>query len=247
MDGSSKSFIGAALVVGLVMVSGCGNAGQDEGGSTGGPVDESCSLSIPIVSDPAGSSVVRLARSVEELLPNRLIEGADGRFASLTDSVVVGVPTDVRPGVASDWSKMVGDDESSAEVAFSDPQAETRTWLVSLAVEEVLGGTDPVDRGSSGEVTVSLPTWGVLSQSEAFAARVEALGRGVWFLSTGAADGRLRVPWDGGAVAEVGDGGALSFPLLPEASGAGSWSESYTLDCLRTLSAQPDRQVPRTR
>lgn len=250
MDGSSKKRVrrvSVALAAGLVMAVGCGSGGQAERGSTGDPVDAPCSLSIPIVPDPAGPSVVRSARSVEELLPNRLIEGVDGSFASISDSVVIGVPIEVEPGVASDWSAMVGDDESSAEVAFSDPQAETRTWLVTLAVEEVLGGADPVDGASSGEVTVSLPTWGGLPESEAFAAGLGALGRGVWFLRAGATHGLLRVPWDGGAVAVVDDGAALSFPLLPEARGAASWSETYTLDCLRTLAAQPDRRVPAPR
>lgn len=247
MAGSSKLRVGVALVAGSVIVVGCGSDGRDERGSTGDPADASCSLAVPIVPNPGGPSVVRSARSVEELLPNRLLEGADGTFASLSDSVVIGVPTEVRPGVASDWSAMAGDDESSAEVAFSDPRAETRTWLVSLAVEEVLGGADPVDEDASAEVTVTLPTWGGLRESEAFAARVESLGRGVWFLRAGASDGLQRVPWDGGAVASIGDGGALAFPLLPETSGAGSWSDSYTLDCLRTLAAQPDRQVLRPR
>jgi hypothetical protein len=181
---------------------------------------------------------------VEELLPNRLIGAGDGRFEPVSSSVVIGAPTGVRPGVADDWSAMEGDDESSARVEFSDPAAETRTWLVTVAVEEVLGGEDPVGDGSPGETTVRLTAWGGLAESEAFAAQVEALGRSVWFLGGVDGDGVHWVPWDGGAVAAVGDDGSLSFPLLPEARGAASWTETYRLDCLRALAAQPDQQVP---
>jgi hypothetical protein len=181
---------------------------------------------------------------VEELLPNRLIGASDGRFESVSRAVVIGEPTAVRPGVADDWSAMDGDDESSARVEFSDPEAEARTWLVTVAVEEVLGGEDPVDDGSPGEMTVRLTAWGDLAESEAFATQVEALGRSVWFLGGGDDEGVRWVPWDGGAVAAVGEDGSLSFPLLPEARGAGSWAETYRLDCLRSLAAQPDQQVP---
>jgi hypothetical protein len=129
---------------------------------------------------------------VEELLPNRLIGAGDGRFESVSSSVVIGAPTGVRPG----------------------------------------------------ETTVRLTTWGGLAESEALAAQVEALGRSVWFLGGVDGDGVHWVPWDGGAVAAVGDDGSLSFPLLPEARGAASWTETYRLDCLRALAAQPDQQVP---
>lgn len=245
-DGSATLVVTAlALMLALMLVSGCGGSPQEP--TSASQDDASCSLSEPTIRSLPRSARVPTARTVEELLPNRLFEVSEGRFESVSASVVVGEPTAVRPGAAYDWSDMTGD-ETSSRVDFSDPDAETRTWLVTLAVHEVLGGVDPVHDGSADEVTVSLTSSGALADGEALAARVEALGRSVWFLS-GVDDGGdvLRVPWDGGAVAAVGVDGNLSFPFLPEARVDGSWPDSLRLDCLRALAAQPDQQVPSNR
>ncbi|MBN1094099.1 hypothetical protein JKP75_16990 [Blastococcus sp. TML/M2B] len=179
--------------------------------------------------------------SLVEFLPTITYAVRNGNTTTLSDSVVVGHVTDVRPGRA--FYVPEDDDTASTEVPFDDPRAQWRTVHAEVAVTEVLAGQVPPD-----PLVVGLAL-NPRTPVEVVADGLPALGDLVLFLDADAGvfdddPGIWSIAFDGEVLAEVGDDGRLSLPAA-ESYVAERWlAGTPTLDSLREAARQPARTVP---
>lgn len=189
----------------------------------------------------AGSRAIGPA-SLVEFLPTITYLVRNGSTTTLSDAVVVGHVTDVRPGRASYWPE---DDEAGAgiEVPFDDPRAMSRTVHAEVAVTEVLAGE------VSEETVVVGFAFGASTPFDVIAAGLPALGDVVFFLYAGSGvydyePGIWSVAFDGEVLAEVEADDRLTLPAV-EPYRAERWlAVTPTLESLREAARQPARTVP---
>ncbi|MEO6627730.1 MAG: hypothetical protein ABIP03_04100 [Aquihabitans sp.] len=230
------SRLGAVMVITSLLVS-CSNLSSPAGDDATGYVGR-------VTGSPQASSV-GVASAVVDLMPNRLFHIVDDNYSSNSDTVVVGMPTLIEPGVARVWSGSK-DDKPVKEVAFDDPAAETRTWLVTIKVEEVIAGQSPAElipSSSEGELRVKLVSGGGAIDVNAYVDGIKNLERSVWFLKVRRDwNDSFAVAWRGRAVAKADEAGRLSYPFI--GSGESSITEgAKTVEDLRELGRKPASRV----
>lgn len=254
------------------MLAGCATSSstrQDQVLSTGDGVevtvrqaDDATRAAWEYVSTSTGGdnvSVSRWAGSVEHLLPNRHLYAEDGTYEPVTDTVVLGTVQEVRPDAAY-RERATADGEARQVVAFGSEQADYRTWLVTLELEEVLAGESPhelLPDSGAGQVTIRLTTNGGPVDEHLFTSGIQSLGRSVWFLRVRRSwSDAFDTGWFGRAVATVDEHGSLTFPLVQPGDGgpglaaggghgaAGSGDDVVTtVDDVRRLGAEPVVQI----
>lgn len=237
----------AALVLAAVALSGCGEAenglgGQGFAGAGGGTVAR-LDYVEQLVPNPQGS-LVGVPSRVTDLLPNRLVPGSDGAGYPYVRTVVIGDVVSVAPERASVWPGTGAEGDDRQNVEFTNPKAESRTWLIRLAVEDVVAESDwrqAVEAAVDGDhVTVRFVTAGGPVDVERFQDQMSSLQGAVWFLKTRRVwDDAFDVAWMGRAVATIDGGGALRFPLLGTWEGARGDVAKTSLDELRALAKEP--------
>lgn len=228
--------------------SGAGGAGIDGGSAAVAGIDtEAVAEEFRKSIQNAGGAGSRLVApdSLVEVLPNmRYRSPFGGGLVTLSDAVVVGHVTGVRPGHAHYWPADA-EDRPPVEVPFDDPRALSRTVHAEVAVTEVLAG-----QVTQKTVVVG---FGVGTSRQAFdlmAAGLPALGEMVLFLESDspvyAHDAAVDygVAEDGAMLVEIGDGGRLSLPAIEPYRVERLLSATPTLDGLRAAARQPTREVP---
>lgn len=193
----------------------------------------------------AGAAASRLVHpDLVEFLPNRQYRSAfTGGLFTLSDAVVVGRVTDVRPGHAHYWPADA-EDRPPVEVPFDDPRAMSRTIHVEVAVAEVLAGQVAEDT-----VVIGLGL-GTRTPIEVASRGLPAMGEMVLVLESDspvyAHDAAVQygIAEDGAALAEIEPGGRLSVPAIEQYRVAQFLAATPTLDSLRVAAREPTREVP---
>jgi hypothetical protein len=212
-----------------------------------------------VVADPAQTAYVRSSTSplegavevgtpgvVRELLPNRLQAGLFGEWFPGSYAVIVARPVSVEPVAARLWL----DDDAGTEVplTFTDPAAEGRSWQVTLDVERLVAGKEPsaLKPGATDgrRVRVEMRSDGGAIDVGRYQAGLLGLGRSIWYLEAWADQERFSVPWHSRAIATIGAGGSLAFPLLRDED---QWrlSEQPPTDGPQKASAPPPLTLDR--
>lgn len=193
-------------------------------------------------------ATIGVARRAVDLLPNRLHRVLGDRFAPNTHTVIEARPIDIRPEAASDWPD-AGDGETPDRVAFDDSAAESRTWLVTLALEHILAGSAPKavapTAATDDRVTVRLVSNGGEVDVDRFRSGILALEDSVWFLARfdDQPPDAFTVAWFGKAVAEVNASGELEFPLLTPAERRELVTEGLTIESIRSAGRTANRRL----
>lgn len=242
-----------AAVVGVSVIDGARGqgrgddaaAGVDLGGAATATIDpEADAARLRALIDGAYSNrdYVFVPGSLAEYLPNRRYRGPDGRVTTLTDAVVVGRVVSVTPGRAHYWPE---DDEAGPgiEVPFDDPRATSRTVHAEVAVTEVIAG-----EVTQRTIVVGFGIGTSSTELDTLTAGLPALGDLVLFLRRSGVFGYDPAVWgvaeDGAMLAEVEDGGRLSFPAIEPYRAERYLARNPTVDSLRAAGRQPTIEVP---
>lgn len=188
------------------------------------------------------------ARTVRELLPN--VQFRHHRtWSAESDSVVIAVPTEVHPGTAHALVRSRhGSHRRHLElVAFDDPTAVARSWLLRIEVLVVAAGRRPdqlVPTAKQHRLIVRITSAGGPIDPATFRTGLLGLGESAWFLvAPSEGRGAFTVAWHGGAIATVARG-TLHFPFLPEARQRRAEAAHLTVHRLRGLGALPSQRRP---
>lgn len=187
----------------------------------------------------AGSSAIGV-ESLTEYLPTTQYLVRNGNLVTLSDAVVVGHVTSVRPG--SGFYVSQTDDSLSIEVPFDDPRAMWRTASAEVVVTEVLAG-------QVGEQTIRVGV-GVPPSFDVLAAGLPALGDVVLFLESPSRGwfsdepGTWRIAGDGTLLAEIAADGRLTLPAVEPYLADRYLAQNPSLDSLRDAARQPARVLP---
>jgi hypothetical protein len=188
----------------------------------------------------AGSTSIA-PESLIEYLPNTRYRGTDGSSTTLSDAVIVGHVTSVRPGRG--FYSPADDDTATLEVPFDDRRAMWRTAHAEVTVTEVLAGQVTEKEIVVGYVLATSAPFDVL------AAGFPALGDLVFFLDSPSPEYRFepdtwRIAGNGTLLAEVEDGGRLTLPAVEAYRVDQFLAVTPTLDRLRVAAQEPTREVP---
>lgn len=238
--------LGALLLAGASFVACVGGEGSADSVS---PDRAAVPYVLSQAAQADSGSTLGVADAVPELLPNWVFQRVGDDYQSNSDTVVRGRPTDVRPAEALVWPPDA-EDGLGVEVPFDDPEAQSRSWIVSVAVTDVVVGAQPstlVAGARNSVVQVRVISRGGPVDVSRYRAGLLGLGDSVWFLKArvgrpGQGD-EFRIAWQGGAVATVGRGERLSFPLLGADLRGRVEDGVYTVSDLRSLGRRPTQRV----
>jgi hypothetical protein len=243
MRTTSKAVLAALVATGSLAVSGCGSS---EAALKPDPANIGYARDHMLTRSDTESTVA-IADTIPDLLPNHTME-LFGNWVPNTHSVVVAVPTDIQPDKASAWDIVKGEDVER-KVAFDDPNAMARTWLVTIEIKDLVAGTEPgqalPEASEDQSATVRLTGAGGKLDATAFRSGIMALGESVWFLSAFEDDPQdaFRVAWNGGAIGSITDDGSLAFVLLTPERRKQLKEETFTVESLRKAGAGPEVRV----
>jgi len=210
----------AALAV-LAALGACGDAG-----SASGPTMVVPGTVGPAVADDPGYADRALAapfplldlalgpRTIADALPSTSWRLGSGPVLRIADVAVTGRFTTWRPGTATVWSA-TGDVGGGTAVLWDDARAETRTLVMTFAVDRVVAAADGVAPGGAVEVSIGVDA---RYDAAAVARGLVAAGESIAFLTEPADARTWNLALGGGLVGRVADDGVVTWGVLDAAA-----------------------------